>query len=72
MPKSKTDDAPAMVTYRCDKGHEWHSQAMPAKNMMAFPIGTAGTIESICPHCLLNFVSLLLEKGHVGRVVIIP
>lgn len=69
--KTVTEEAPAPVVreYQCDKGHRWQSSAPEEVNALTFAIGMAGNVTNVCPHCLLNQFSLMLEKMNVGRVV---
>jgi len=66
----KTEPAPVvMVTYRCTKGHRWQSADDKAKNSLAIPIGMAGTVQDVCPHCLYEFIKLqLMGLGKVEAI----
>lgn len=51
--------------YVCSRGHRWTDTG--GNTPLTFEIGGAGKLENVCPHCLLNQLSLWMEKINIGR-----
>lgn len=65
MAKANVKD-PAPTVYRCTKGHRWQSAEATEKNSLVFPIGMAGAVYDVCPHCLFEWVKR--QVGALGKV----
>ena len=73
MPKAvrQEPETPRAVTYRCTRGHQWQSELSPAKNILHFPIGAAGDLQDMCPHCLFEYLKKLVTTQNLGKVEIV-